>query len=264
MHRTVLGLCALVLCASTANADGYGNYSSIKDAPISSFTWTGSYIGINAGYAFDGGGDIDTSGQIAINDATVADGARPARTSLDAGGFIGGAQIGYNWQMSHWVVGVEADIQGLDFEDSRTVVTTGTAFPGVRNNIFNQELEYLGTVRARLGHAFDRTMVYVTGGLAYGGVEASADFFGPQPANVRQFTGKSSDTEVGYTIGGGIEHAFGSHWTMKFEYLYYDLDDTKVAVNVIPLPMGQGVGTGYDSEFENNGHIARVGLNYKF
>lgn len=263
MHRTLLGLCALLSCASTASADGYGNYGSVKDAPISSFTWTGGYIGLNAGYTFEGGGDIDTSGQIAINNQTVAEGARPASTSLDADGFIGGAQIGYNWQMTNWVIGLEADIQGLDSEDERTVVTSGApTFPGTRNNTFTQELDYLATVRARLGYAMGRTLVYGTGGLAFGGVDASAEFFGPQPANVRQFTGEEDETKFGFAVGGGVEHAFSSHWTAKFEYLYYDLDDSKVAVNVIPST--GGAGTGYNTKFDNDGHILRMGINYKF
>lgn len=264
MRRTILGLCALVSCASTAAADGYGSPSSIKNAPTTVISWTGAYAGLNAGYSFDGGGDVNTSGQVAINDATVAAGARPARTSLDADGFLAGAQIGYNWQMSHWVFGVEADIQALDHEDTQTIVTNRPVAPfaGVRNNTFSQELEYLGTVRARLGYAFDRSMVYATGGLAYGGVKASANFFGPQPGNARQFSGDSDETEVGYTVGGGIEHAFSAHWTGKFEYLYYDLDDTKVAVNIIPG--SGGVGTGYNSKFDNDGHLVRLGINYKF
>lgn len=264
MHRTILGLCALVSFGATASADGYSRQYSIKDSPVSIFSWTGAYAGLNAGYSFGGRGEINTSGQAAANVATVAAGARPARTSLDADGFIGGGQIGYNWQMSHWVFGVEADIQGLDNEDSRTVVTNRPVAPfaGVRNNTFTKEFDYLGTLRVRLGYASDHTLVYATGGLAYAGVEASANFFGPQPANVLQFTGETDETEFGYAVGGGVEHALTAHWTAKFEYLYYNLDDSKVAVNVIPG--SGGVGTGYDSKFDNDGHILRMGVNYKF
>jgi outer membrane immunogenic protein len=229
-------------------------------APV--WSWTGYYVGVNAGYGFSRDREIQTTGQVPANVATVADGARPPFVNLDPSGFIGGGQIGYNWQTGSWVFGIEADLQYSDINEEINVVTTGVAFPGVRNNTFRQELEYFGTVRGRLGIAWDRTLIYGTGGLAYGSIKNSADFFGPQPANVRQFTGSVDKTEIGYTVGGGLEHAFGSNWSAKVEYLYYDLGEHIVAVNVIPGSGGGG--TGYFSNFRNEGHIVRAGLNYKF
>ena len=225
------------------------------------FTWTGFYAGLNAGYGFGNDGTATTVGQVAINNSTVADGARPANVGLRPEGFIGGAQIGYNWQTGAFVSGIEADIQYTDFTDNVNAVTIGRAFPGVRNNIFEQKLEYLGTVRARLGYAWDRTLVYGTGGLAYGGVNNSATFFGPLPANILQFTGGQKSTEVGYAVGGGIEQAFWQNVTLRAEYLYYNLGDTSAAVNVIPG--SGGAGTGYIVNFKNEGHIVRAGLNFK-
>ena len=139
-----------------------------------------------------------------------------------------------------FVTGIEADIQYTDFTDNVNAVTIGRAFPGVRNNNFEQKLEYLGTVRARLGYSWDRTLVYGTGGLAYGGVNNSATFFGPLPANILQFTGGQKSTEVGYAVGGGIEQAFWQNVTLRAEYLYYNLGDTSAAVNVIPGSGGAG------------------------
>ena len=77
-----------------------------------------------------------------------------------------------------------------------------------------------------------------------------------------QFAGNNRRTETGYTVGAGIEHAFGSNWTVKAEYLYYDFRDE--TVNVAVIPGSGGGGTGYNSRFENDGHIVRAGLNYKF
>ena len=94
------------------------------------FTWTGFYAGINAGYGFGNDNNATTVGQVAINNATLADGARPANVGLRPEGFIGGGQIGYNWQTGAWVTGFEADIQYTDFKDNVNAVTTGTAFPG--------------------------------------------------------------------------------------------------------------------------------------
>ena len=235
-----------------------------KSAPamVPVWSWTGWYVGLNAGYGFANDNTITTTGQIAINAATVADGARPASVGIRPEGFIGGAQIGYNWQTGMWVWGIEADIQYTDLKETVNAVTIGTAFPGTRNNVFTQELEFLGTLRARVGYTWNRTLLYATGGLAYGGVNHSANFSGPLPAGVLQFTGRTRDVEFGYAVGAGIEHAFTPNWTLRGEYLYYDLGDTVVAVNVIPG--SGGVGTGYNSRFENTGHIVRGGVNYKF
>ena len=103
-------------------------------------------------------------------------------------------------------------------------------------------------------------MIYATGGLAYGEVRNNAAFFGT--AGQLQFAGGTSRTEVGYTVGGGIEHAFTPNWSVKAEYLYYDLGAN--TVNVALVPGSGGAPTGYNSRFENDGHIVRAGLNYKF
>ncbi len=259
-----LAVAAAVLVASLAQASAADIARPVYKAPAMApmFSWTGLYAGFNAGYGFANQNSIGTSGQLPINAATVADGARPGSVGIKPDGFIGGAQIGYNWQTGGLVYGLEADIQYTDFKETVNAVTVGTAFPGTRNNVFTQELEYLGTVRARIGAAWDRTLVYATGGLAYGGVNHSANFSGPLPAGVSQFTGSSNKVEVGYTIGAGIEHAFAPNWSVKAEYLYYDLGDTSVAVNLVPG--SGGVGSGYNSSFENTGHIVRAGLNYRF
>ena len=131
---------------------------------------------------------------------------------------------------------------------------------GTLNNNFRTRMEYFGTVRGRIGYAWDRTLVYATGGLAYADIENSATFFGP--AGQLQFAGRNRRTEAGYTVGAGIEHAFSSNWSVKAEYLYYDFRDE--TVNVAVVPGGGGGGTGYNSRFENDGHIVRAGLNYKF
>jgi len=133
----------------------------------------------------------------------------------------------------NWLWGVETDVQFTDLKETVNAVTVGTAFPGTRNNVFTQDLDYLGTVRGRIGWTWDRTVAYATGGLAYGRVKVSGDFSGPLPAGVRQFTGSEKKTETGWTLGAGLEHAFARNLSAKVEYLYYDLGDTDVAVNVI-------------------------------
>ncbi len=239
---------ALVLASPAAAQDVYG-------------PWTGFYAGVNAGAGF-GKTNAATTGQAAVNNSTVADGARPPFTKLDSEGFVAGGQFGYNWQMGNWIYGIETDLQDADVRSTRNNVTTGSAFPGTRNNVFRQELEYFGTLRGRLGYAWGSTLLYGTGGLAYGNVNNSANFSGPLPGAVAQFGGGINNTKYGYAAGGGIEQALGNNWSIKTEYLYYDLGSNSVPVGVIPG--SGGAGTGYNVKFDNRGHVARVGLNYKF
>ncbi len=227
------------------------------------FSWTGFYAGVNVGYGFDDRSNVTTTGQLAVNVNNVNGGARPANARLNSDGVIGGGQIGYNWQVSpNWLFGIEADFQGTDIRDRRNVVTIPLNGIGTLNNVFQTQLDYFGTVRGRFGYTFDRTLIYATGGFAYGRVQNSANFFGPAGNN--QFTGTTSKTETGYTVGGGIEHYFTQNWSVKGEYLYYDLGSTTTNVAVIVQPVGQGGGSGYNSRFNNDGHIVRMGLNYKF
>jgi outer membrane immunogenic protein len=256
---STIALAGLTVAAGAADLPrrAVAPIAPIMTVPV--FTWTGFYVGVHAGYAFSES-DIRTQGNAANTIANVGALARPPSLSFDQDGFIGGAQIGYNLQFGAFVAGVEADISYTDLgtsTDYRSPVTFGAALAGTRST-FSQDLEYLGTVRARLGVAFGRALVYATGGLAYGDVNYQADFFNSPGA--LQFTGRKSGVEVGYTIGAGVEYAFTNNLTLKAEYLYYDLGSQNVVVNAIP-----GVGlNSYTSRFETEGHIARVGLNYKF
>lgn len=266
-----------VIAASTALATQAFAADLARKAPVFKapppppvFSWSGFYAGVNVGYGFGSDSDVTTTGIGAANINAVADGARPPRLRLDREGFIGGGQIGYNWQvMPNWVLGIEADIQYTDLRESVNGLTVlpgvganGTA-AGTRSNLFTTEMEYFGTVRGRLGYSWDKTLLYATGGLAYGEVKNSATFTGVAPGFATQFVGQRRGTETGYAVGGGIEHAFAPNWSVKAEYLYYDLGDTSISVLNIAGPAGAG-GPGYNSRFENTGHIARVGLNYKF
>jgi outer membrane immunogenic protein len=223
------------------------------------FTWTGFYGGINAGYKFDGDDDVHTEGQAAPNIANIAGGARPGFVPLNRDGFIGGGQIGYNYQFGQFVAGIETDISYTDFQDFNSVTTAQLVTGLPLTNTFRSRLEYLGTVRGRVGYAYDRALFYATGGFAYGKSEHHIDMLGPT-GNL-QFSGDSSDVKTGYAVGAGVEYAVTDNVTVKGEYLFFDLG--KDTVNVAVIPGSGGAGTGYNSHFSDNGHIVRVGLNYK-
>ena len=261
VHRLLMAgvsLAAVSLAAPALGADlpRVQHRAPAMVAPM--FSWTGFYIGVHAGYGFGSDGNAHTTGLAPINIANVAAGARPGFVELDRDGFVVGGQIGYNWQTGPWVLGVEADISYTDFSDSvRVIGTTGLV------NTFNQELEYLGTVRGRVGYSWGWTMAYFTGGLAYGGVRHDVHFFNGVGALAFSGTGSNGrDIETGYTVGGGIEHAFSQAWSLKLEYLYYDLGETNVTVAAVP-GNPPAAGPGYNTRFENDGHIVRAGLNYK-
>jgi outer membrane immunogenic protein len=234
-----------------------------KGAPMApaytpAFTWTGFYIGLNAGYAFGQGGSSSyypATGGFGGLGALSPFGSYNTKTE----GFTGGGQIGYNWQTGNVILGVEADINYVDGKktDSRAFSIVGVStLASLRS-----ELNYLGTVRARLGYAaMPNLMLYLTGGLAYGDVSNSS-VWAFNLAGAPGFYGSSSSTKVGWTVGAGAEYGFTRNITAKLEYLYYDLGSSS-HLGTPNFAAGAGLATG--ASFTNKGSIVRAGINYKF
>ncbi len=175
------------------------------------FSWTGFYIGGNAGY---GWGNVNANGFANVGD-------------LD--GFVGGGQVGYNYQMGQFVVGLEADLQAADLSSGNNL------------GLINVKTDYFGTVRARVGVAFDRFMPYITGGWAYGNVKTSIPGIG--------FSSDRSHTG-GYAVGAGLEYAVTNNIIAGVEYLYVDLGEKNI------LGANTKVGTDFS--------VVRARLSYKF
>lgn len=257
MTRTgTLAALALAALSGTALAADLPSRKGEVYAPIAPiFTWTGFYVGVHAGAVFTDN-DIQTEGTGANTIANVAFSRRPPGLSVSDTGFIGGGQVGYNYQIGQIVLGAEADLSYTDLKKRETFLGTTNALSS-----FRQELNYLGTVRLRAGYAFDRFLVYATGGLAYGDVKNSATFFSAAVPSQVDYIGSRNDVEMGWTVGGGLEYAFTQNLSAKAEYLYYDLGRRKVGVN---LTAAGPAGGSYVSRFDNTGHIVRAGLNYRF
>ncbi len=256
MTKGILATLALVALGGTAFAADLPSRKGPVYAPVAPiFTWTGFYVGVNAGAVFTDN-TIRTSGTAPFTIGNVLAERRPSSIGNDEVGFIGGAQVGYNYQIGALVLGAEADIQYTDINSRTSRVGTSGA-----NSVFSQEMDYLGTVRLKVGYAMDRFMVYATGGLAYGDVSNRATFFNAAVPTQVDYIGRSSDVEVGYAIGAGLEYAFTNNLSLKAEYLYYDLGTKKVAVNQQNFALAAG---SYVSRFDNDGHIVRAGLNYRF
>ncbi len=223
------------------------------------FTWTGFYVGLNAGYSFSRN-DAVTLGSAGF--LALPAGTRPASLRTGKDGFTGGAQIGYNWQMGAAVFGIEADINYLDNKRATGFVglPTGIVGVGTLTTSAGSDMTYLGTVRGRLGFAADRALFYVTGGLAYGNPNNSGLVTSTAGG---LWAGGGDSTRFGYTVGGGVEYALTNQWTAKIEYLYYDLG--RQTVTAVPLNAAAvATGVNYAARFENTGHIVRGGINYKF
>lgn len=207
----------------------------------------GAYGGLHVGHGIGDNHNIKTTGQAAGNIANVASGACPGSVSNDADGFIGGVALGYNKQSSNIVYGLETDIDLTDINDTShvgTVNPTVTPPPSLTNN-FKQDLQYLGTVRARLG-----------------GVKNKASFTGAAPTSVGQFSGSNDDTEYGWVLGAGVEHALDAHLRMTASCMYYDLGSNTIGLAVVSGSGGGG--TGYISKFDTTGHLLRAGIGYQF
>lgn len=227
------------------------------------YDWTGFYIGTNLGYSW---GRATTDGTVATTPTGVVSPVTtvvPLTGRADVNGFIGGGQLGYNWQAGRFLYGLEGDIQ-FSNERARGDVCMVAACPGGAF-VFTRDykLDWFGTARGRLGYLpAERLLLYVTGGLAYGNFSGSS-LFGVNGANAIDL-GSWSKLNAGWTVGAGAEAALGSNWSVKFEYLYMDLGNvggtTATLTNVLALRSTAVLA--FNTKFTDS--IARVGLNYKF
>src|SRR5215218_4305054 len=248
----LLGMTAVAAAADLpARAPPPAPYVAV--APV--FTWTGFYAGINGGWVWSQNGTRlrGTTGLLVPQIALV-----PDRFDLDDDGFTIGGHIGYNWQFGTFVAGLETDIAYTDLGRSRTVaVPAGVLAPvglGPGTITGNTGLDFLGTVRGRVGFAFDRFLVYGSGGFAYGGANnrLSTDFAG----TAFDFTSNTNDDiRFGWAAGVGAEYAF-ANLILGVEYLHYDLGRDTVTVG------NNLVNTDYRTT--NTGDLVRGRLSFKF
>lgn len=253
MKKVLLAGAALVALtvAGTASA---ADLPSRRQAPVyipPVFTWTGFYAGLNAGYAFNGDNkmkDLNFNGYYPDSFGTTS--------KSDDGSFTGGAQVGYNYQMGSFVIGLEADFNYIDLKresNSYSYYTNGLAYDQLHGQ---NKVEWYGTVRPRVGFTpVDRLLVFVTGGLAYGSIKSNASY--QDFATGYSLYGSKSDTRAGWTIGAGLEYAVTDNITVKGEYAYVDLGDKSRRWADV---YGNELSTKDSTEF----HVVRAGVNYKF
>lgn len=288
---TITAVTAAASLGGAAAADLPSRAAPQVYAVAPAFTWTGFTVGTLSGYAFSDNrsirtvGNNDGTGGITNTQLNVAQGRRPASISSRRDDFTSfGGGVGYDYQFgigSGIVVGAAADATLMGIGRRRAyqgpAIAANAFIPDISS--FRQELDYLGTVRGRLGYAFDRLLVYGTGGFAFGSVFERASFY-RNTDGALAYLGRYTGTETGYAYGGGVEYAIPvdsflnkfsllnyiplfktDAVTVKAEFLHYDLGSHNVLVSA-QIPGGP---TGsYTSRFNTEGNVIRGGFTYRF
>jgi outer membrane immunogenic protein len=305
MKKLAFSALALAISAGSAVAADLPSRKAPILPPPPVLSWTGFYAGLNAGGLWSNNSSINNVAYGLVNYAPVAAGFSTGNlaalsatgniTGSSNSGFIGGGQIGYNWQIgnvgglgfgSGFVTGIEADIQGIAGSTGQgnffgaanspvynpcLALVCNTQFSPVTIARARQNLSYLGTVRGRLGFlAMPTLLVYGTGGLAYGGANLNVAYATADTLGAFGGGGGSTsyaNTQVGWTAGGGVEWMVVPNWSVKAEYLYYDLGSVQASTVVSALtPAGDATGYAYTTTASTrfNGNIVRAGVNYHF
>jgi outer membrane immunogenic protein len=248
-----LGLTALATSAMAADLPR----KAPPAAPIQTvqpISWTGFYVGVHAGYSWGRwGGDLTYDpggGPIEVFD--------PAHRTIDAHGSLAGGQIGFNYQLNWFVFGLEADASWTNLKGSGSFNTA----PGDFNWAIETRLDWFGTVRGRAGVAVDNFLFYATGGVAFGQSKANLVVTDVIPCCLNTAVASANESDVGWTVGGGVEWMYSRNWSVKAEYLYVDLGSADyhfVGTTFVGTPHTT------DSFLGNlTFNVVRVGLNYKF
>jgi outer membrane immunogenic protein len=251
LRRYLLVTVSAAALSTSAMAADIPARMPVKAPPpvVAPWSWAGFYIGLHAGAVWNHAAFTD------LGDETVPPIANRAPLGVEfwkphKAGFAGGGQIGYNFQSGNIVYGLEADFSGVSNKVS-AVINPPVTFTPVSAKT---ELNWMATVRGRLGVTLSPTLLYVTGGLA---VAHFKDAWGAASLAVPEYA--SNRTRAGWTVGGGVEHMFARNWTAKIEALYADFGDW-TAINTIA---NANVGF-YRSRFEHQVVTVRGGLNYKW
>lgn len=214
----------------------------VKEAAVVSYNWSGFYVGGHVGYSWN---RITTSHALFEG----ADFGVP-NLGFNPNGFGFGATAGYNYVNQNLLVGIEGDFTWLNASNINSELAN-TAF----SSTAEARVKWLSTVRGRIGYIANRLMIFATGGVAIAEIEGilrdQYDFGIVET--------KASEVHVGWTVGGGLEFAATDKWTVKVEYLYYDLGTKNVAVYE-----GPGGWNPITYDVDATGQLVRIGANFHF
>lgn len=211
--------------------------------------WAGLYLGLNlgAGFPLHGGERLQALGARA--DLFPHSATRPGVTF--------GAQAGYNWSQGPWLWGVETEFGLLDGRRSPSGVFAGGSPPAPFFTVSpGASADFLASIRARFGFAFDYALIYVTGGVAAGGARGPATLMSVVNAPPILTSPWSQSSRMKYALGAGVDYALGGPWSARAEYLFLNQ-----SLNTQFFANGAGA---YASRIRNETHLLRFGLNYHF
>lgn len=248
----------LVFAGSAGAAD---LYKAPPPPAATPFTWTGFYIGADIG-----GGATHTNATT-VEIPTIAGNADLQSFALNASGFLGGIHAGYNWQVApSWLIGIEDDIDWTSIKASSLGPLTIGGIPnggiaGVTSaDSLSSNLNWLASIRGRVGYTTSNWLFYATGGAALGGLNQSAT----QSASVFGVSAiwpfSAPTTREGWVAGGGFEYAVTRNWILRAEYLFYSLR----GANGIGFPIGPNATFFADTFGRTEVQTVRTGFSYKF
>jgi outer membrane immunogenic protein len=251
LRKILLATAALVGFGASAFAADLPNTKGppVFAPPPPVFTWTGAYIGVQGGYEWG-----RTSGALYTDPGAFVEGL----PSYDASGVVGGAHIGYNYQVSQFVVGLEGDVEGSSYDG-----TGGPQGAPAPFTSYSTRIPIQGSIRGRVGIAWDRALFYATGGVEFADIEntyaSPARGGGPAILFVPVIPAASdsfSSGRVGWTVGGGVAYALDPNWSVNAEYRYTDYGlFNEYLVNTYP-------GTYVRLHVYDN--AVRLGVSYRF
>jgi outer membrane immunogenic protein len=251
----------------------------VKAAPVKApvvipYSWAGWYAGVNGGCSWGKSATDVTFATFPGGVPIVPPAGSITSADTKLNGAIAGIQGGYNWQSGQWVVGIEGDVQWSGQRGSSNflcaaTIAGGPCLPGSTflpagatgtTLSLDQKLQWFGTLRGRAGWTVTPTwLLYVTGGLAVGGIKTDGTLSGFNPNGGEVVaTGSSSTTKAGWTVGAGLEGVISGKWTGKIEYLYVDYG----TVNGTFTDPGAGIQASFSSHVTDN--VVRAGLNYHY
>jgi outer membrane immunogenic protein len=278
----------LIVCATLITLHA-GSSALAADMPVKApppvapaayyHSWSGFYVGAHVGYGWGHFGFRDPYVKLdqPIFFLPGLFVGVPLERDFKGSGFLGGLQAGVNAQFGSIVVGVEGDASWMDidgeFRSTSGIPQLLTTSEGVSAN-----LKWLATLRGRVGVALDRFLVYGTGGVAFGGVDAAGDITVtlsnpgalalPSPATL-SLAASERRTHIGWTAGGGVEGMITSNISAKLEYLYADLGWLKhegpatIGGTLAPL-LPAGISLKGGGDFKVTVHTIKLGINYRF
>jgi outer membrane immunogenic protein len=236
LKQFLLGVSALALATSLASAaDLPARNLPVRQAPIPIFfTWTGFSVGAHVG---------GTWGKTSVTETPLC--GTPCVSTFDhsASSAIGGVQANANYQMGAIVLGLATDISASGYDNK-------ALFPCCAPDYVQTRIKWEASIRARLGYAFDRLLLYVTGGVAFAEIERKYYTFGPDTLD------SFSQVRTGWTIGAGAEYAFTQNWSVFSEYRYSDYGHSTYIPPSFAVPTSE--------RHHDTTHGVRVGVNFRF